>query len=128
MDINGKIVHLLEKQSGPSKNGTNWEKQEYILETDGQYPKKVCFNLWGEKIQQFGLNVGDVVTVSIELESREYNGRWYTDVRAWKATKTSEGAVNQTQSSNPPPVDYYGPVETAIDPFVSSGSDGDLPF
>ena len=42
MEINGKIIELLEEKSGESAKGT-WRKQEYILETDGQYPKKVCF-------------------------------------------------------------------------------------
>ena len=58
MEITGKIVQLLEKQTGQGKNGT-WEKQDYILETEGQYPKKVCFNLWGEKINQFAIQQGD---------------------------------------------------------------------
>ncbi len=91
MEINGKIIELLEVKSGESANGT-WRKQEYILETEGQYPKKVCFMVWGDKIDEFGIKQGDNLVVSIDLESREFNGRWYTDVKAWKITRTGAGA------------------------------------
>ena len=73
-------------------NGT-WRKQEYILETASQYPKKVCFMAWGDKIDEFSIKKGESLVVSVDLESREYNGRWYTDVKAGKfhvlALKTS---------------------------------------
>ena len=87
MELEGKIVQVNQLQSGQSKNGS-WKKQEFILETKSQYPKKVCVTVWGDKIDQFNLSQNDDVTLSIELESREYNGRWYTDVRAWKAVKS----------------------------------------
>ena len=75
LEINGKIVELLPVKSGQSANG-EWRKQEYILETDGQYPKKICFMAWGDKIDQFNIKQGETVEVSVDLESREYNGRW----------------------------------------------------
>ena len=101
MEITGKVIALLAEQTGTGKNGT-WRKREFILETDGKYPKKVCISAWGDKIDQFGLSEGQVVTASIELESREYNGRWYTEARAWKVAKQgAEG--NRTSSSNAPP-------------------------
>jgi hypothetical protein len=131
MDINGKIVQLLDKQTGQGKNGT-WEKQDYILETEGQYPKKVCFNLWGDKIGQFGIQQGDQVQVSFDLESREFNGRWYTDVRAWNVKKV--GATQPAGNTNAPAEDLnFNPFEEGGDPFAadtssnSSGGD-DLPF
>ena len=58
MEITGKIVQTLPKQTGNAKNGSTWEKQEYIIEVPGQYPKKVCFNLWGDKIAKFGIQIG----------------------------------------------------------------------
>ena len=89
MEISGKIIELLEAKSGQSANG-EWRKQEYVLETEAQYPKKVCFMAWGDKIEQFDIKKGDQLTVSIDLESREYNGRWYTDVKAWKVSREGE--------------------------------------
>ena len=128
MEMNGKIVQLLPKQSGEGKNGV-WEKQEYILETEGQYPKKVCFNLWGDKINQFGLKEGDQVQVSFDIESREYNSRWYTDVKAWNVKKVGAGA---SEPNNPAPLDQLdvAPFEEGNDPFAASVSGGgdDLPF
>ena len=84
LEISGKIVEILEVKSGKSANG-EWRKQEYVLETEAQYPKKVCFMAWGDKIDQFNIQQGETVAVAIDLESREYNGRWYTDVKAYEA-------------------------------------------
>jgi len=86
LEISGKIIEILELKSGKSANG-EWRKQEYVLETEAQYPKKVCFMAWGDKIDQFNIQQGETVAVSIDLESREYNGRWYTDVKAWKVSR-----------------------------------------
>lgn len=88
LEINGKLIQKLELQSGMSKTGSSWQKQEFVIETDEQYPKKVCANLWGDKIDMLSvINIGDKVTLSFNLESREYNGKWYTDVKAWKIEK-----------------------------------------
>ena len=122
MEINGKIVALLPSQSGQGKNGT-WKKQEYILETVGQYPKKVCFSIWGDKIDQFNVKQGDDVEVSFDVESREYNQRWYTELRAWKVTATgaaTSGAGKGAPSNDAPP--------HSADDFLEKTDDGDLPF
>src|SRR5688572_31118921 len=94
MEIAGTIVALLPLQTGQGKNGV-WKKQEFIMETPGQYPKKVCLSLWGEKVDENIISVGDKITASINIESREYNGRWYTDVRAWKIAKSTGGGQSQ---------------------------------
>jgi hypothetical protein len=85
LDITGKIVQLLELQTGVSSKG-EWKRQDFILETEDQYPKKVCISLWGDRVNDIvGIQVGhELITVSITVESREFNGKWYTDVRAWK--------------------------------------------
>ena len=88
LEISGKIIELLPEKSGQSANG-EWRKREYVLETEAQYPKKICFMAWGDKIDQFEIKQGERVTVSVDLESREYNGRWYTDVKAWKVLETA---------------------------------------
>lgn len=94
MDISGKIIQLLPAQEGQGKNGP-WKKQDFILETGDTYPKKVCIAVWGDKIDLKSFKMGDAVDVSFDVESREYNGKWYTDVKAWKvsgAKKDSGGA------------------------------------
>jgi len=81
------VLQLLPQQSGMGKKGP-WKKQEFILETQSQYPKKVCLSIWGDKVDQYNVQPGDELTVSVDLESREYNGRWYTEARAWKIEKS----------------------------------------
>lgn len=83
MQLSGKLIQLLPLQTGQGKNGT-WKKQEIILETEGQYPKKVCIAIWGDKADEKTLQVGNNLKIDFDVESREYNGRWYTDVKAWK--------------------------------------------
>lgn len=132
MELTGKIIQILPKQSGDSRNGGTWEKQEYIIETQTQYPKKVCFNLWGDKISQFNIQEGEFISIGIDLESREYNGRWYTDVRAWKVDRP--GASTGAPSASPAPTasDPFSNTEQVNDPFKndasSSDSSDDLPF
>ena len=120
MEINGKIIELLPEKIGQSANG-QWRKQEYILETDGQYPKKICFMAWGDKIGQFNIQQGENIEVSVDLESREYNGRWYTDVKAWKVSRHGVDADTSHPSSSQ---DYTDPPGTNI----HSLDNDDIPF
>jgi hypothetical protein len=86
MELKGKVIQILAQQTGMGKKG-QWKKQEFIVETQAQYPKKVCLSVWGDNIDQLNLVAGEIVNVSVDLESREYNGRWYTEARAWKVEK-----------------------------------------
>lgn len=83
LNISGIVLNILPLQTGKSKAGNQWQKQDFILETGGQYPRKVCICLFGDNVDKFPLQVGQSVTASVDIESREFNGRWYTDVRAW---------------------------------------------
>ena len=116
MDISGKIIQLLPVQTGQGKNGT-WKKQDFILETGDQYPKKVCIAVWGDKINMSNFKIGDPVEVSFDVESREYNGRWYTDVKAWKIAAKGAGSAPANQPAN---------VPSSYD--MPPASDDDLPF
>jgi len=120
MEVKGKVIQLLPLQTGMGKKGP-WKKQEFIIETQSQYPKKVCLSIWGDKIDQFGISVGQMVNVSVELESREYNGRWYTEARAWKMDK-STGA----NSDGPPP--YTDEPYAAESNNNTNNTADDLPF
>jgi hypothetical protein len=86
MEIVGKIVQVLPAQEGVSKStGNPWKIQSYVLETQEQYPRKVCFEIFGEdRIKNNPCQLDDLVTVSFDIESREFNGRWYTSIRAWR--------------------------------------------
>ncbi|MDB5272295.1 MAG: hypothetical protein JWO58_662 [Chitinophagaceae bacterium] len=121
MELSGKIVQLLALQKGDGKNG-GWKKQEFVIETSGNYPKKVCFSLWGDKIDQSPLSEGTAVKVSFDVESREYNGKWYTDAKAWKVEADNGSSPSRGGSSD----DSYPAGES----FSAGGADelNDLPF
>lgn len=119
MDISGKIVQFLPAQTGQGKNGP-WKKQEFILETGDTYPKKICIAVWGDKIDLGNFKPGDTVDVSFDVESREYNGRWYTDVKAWKVLGKQQSG-NQQQGSSYASAPYSGNT-------MNAGTDDDLPF
>ena len=125
MELQGKLVQLLPLQTGNGKNGP-WKKQECILEIPGQYPKKVCFSLWGDKIQDSILQIGNQLTVQFDIESREFNGRWYNEVKAWKVEQQGKSAstttppVNKAMDDVPPP---------SYDDFLQANTNtDDLPF
>ena len=121
LKITGTVTQILDEASGEGKNGT-WRKQEFILETDGNYPKQICIVMWGDNIDKFGITVDEKITASIDLASREYNGRWYTDVKAWKVEREGGGSGGQ---SGPPSFDG----EPFPEPPADSDDDDDgLPF
>ena len=133
MEIEGRIARKLNVQSGTSSRGA-WSKQEFILEyQEGNFPSQVCMNVWGEdKVRDLEkYQVGDKVRISFNLSSREFNGRGYTDVRAWRIEpagqqqNSGQGQYHPSGSAPVPPVES-APMPT-IDDF-SSGTDEDLPF
>lgn len=93
LEISGKLIQKLEQQSGAGKNGKNWVKQDFVIETPGQYPKKVCLTAWGDPTDTVeSASIGDQMNISFNLESREYNGKWYTEARVWKMSIGSKEA------------------------------------
>ena len=122
MQINTKLISLLPLQTGEGKNGP-WKKQDIIVETEGEYPKKICISIWGDKIDESQLQIGNMLNVNFDIESREYNGRWYTDVKAWKVEVAGKSSA---------PVDNTASSGTTVSPSpeVPSTSDesDDLPF
>ncbi len=92
MELTAKLIQLLPLQTGSGKNG-QWKKQDIIVETEGNYPKKVCISIWGDKINESILKIGSQLTISFDVESREYNAKWYTDVKAWKIEAAGAATV-----------------------------------
>ena len=115
MQITARLFQVLPLQSGMGKNG-EWKKQEVIVETDGQYPKKICISIWGDKINESQLQIGNMLTIDFDIESREYNGRWYTDVKAWKVEMAGQGQENAQ------------PVASPVIPPLPENEKDDLPF
>ena len=123
MEITGKIIAVLPERGGVSKTGNEWKIQEYVLETHEQYPRKICFNVFGaDKISQFNIQAGEEMTVSFDINAREYNGRWYNDIRAWRVERGTAPALAPEYS---PAID--APKANAVD-FGSQNEADDLPF
>jgi hypothetical protein len=119
LKIHGTVTKLLEPQTGESAKGS-WTKQEFILETENdKYPKSVCIEIWGDKVEP--PQVGDVVICSINVESREYNGRYYTNVRAWKID------LERSAPDGPKKTEYAKKVESAK-AGIPDADDLNLPF
>jgi hypothetical protein len=125
MEITGTVVNILPEQTGEGRNGP-WRKQEFILETEGMYPRKVCVAVWGDKIDQFSVKEGEKVTASVNIESREFNGRWYTDVKAWKMDKAMQQGPEQGSVPQAPFVDTDIPTPPEVPPLPDE--EDDLPF
>jgi len=121
LEVSGKVVKLLPLQTGESARGP-WKKQDMIIETNEQYPKKIAITCWAEKVDVIqNLKEGSNVQVAINIESREFNERWYTDVKAWKID-----VLDQGQSSS-------AVTDTAFEkedaPVIGTDeTEGDLPF
>lgn len=121
LSVKGKIEQILKPESGTSRAGKEWNKQEFVIETDEQYPRKICFTLFGEKTSLInGLAAGQEVEVSFNVESREYNGRWFHNINAWKIDQVSADEGMQV----PPP--EFGMED--IPPEQAGDEGNDLPF
>ena len=139
MDITGKIIQVLPLQSGVSqRTGNAWQSQEYVIETHDQYPKKCCFNIFGaEKISQFNIQLGEELTVSFDIDAREYQGKYYNDIRAWAINRNVQvpGAAPVPGADGVAPAGVAAAAAPAPEapfppqqPAAEGGSADDLPF
>ena len=129
MEITGKIIAVLPEQGGVSKNGNEWKKQEYVLETHDKYPKKVCFQLFGaDRIAQAAIQPGEELTVSFDIESREYMGKWYTNINAWKVERPAAAPMNAAPADITPDNIIPSGAPMAAPDFGPSNPVDDLPF
>ncbi len=144
LEIQGKLMKIMEPVTGDGRNGA-WTKQDFLIETFETYPKKVYISAWGDKIDQLKrFQPGQDIKASINIESREYNERWYTDIKVWKidpadATAPAPGGFAQPGSYQPQgnqsapnpaqPNFQPAPASSGNQNFFESGNDGDdLPF
>lgn len=122
MEIIGKIIYALPEVTGVAKStGNPWKKREYVLETQETYPKKVHFDFFGERADQYPLQVGQMVKLSFDIESREYQGRWYTSIRGWKAEDPNAAPMGQ------PMQQPYGQAPMA-DPYAQPAAPMQAPY
>ena len=90
MELQGIIINIMPEQSGTSQAGKAWKSQDYILQTDGKYPKQIAINVFGDNIEKFAIRINERITAHIEIESREFKEKWFTTVRAWKVERPAQ--------------------------------------
>ena len=147
MDITGRIIAVLPERSGVSqRNGSEWRVASYVLETQEQYPKKICFEVFGaDRIQSFNIQAGEMMTVSFDVDAHEYNGRWFNTIRAFRVDRNMQagapaGMPNEAApaasfgAAPAAPAAPFGPAPAApapdVTPFGGEAADEDsqLPF
>lgn len=140
MEITGKIIVVLPAEEGVSKRtGNAWKSQNFVIETNDQYPRKCCFRVFGdEKLKQFNIQQGEIMTVSFDIDAHEYNGRWYNDIRVWQINRNVQPMAAPQPAQGMPYGQAQGapygqaPVQGA--PYApnqrvaQSNSSDDLPF
>lgn len=131
--IEGKIIAILQPQGGVSKSGKPWFKQEFVLETAGQYPKKVAFSVMKEEtVKNAQIQIGHNVRIEVDASSREYNGKWYTELNAWRVNNMSVGGQasnpNNVYQQTPPPGYAPSGQQTYQQPVNNPSNDEQLPF
>ena len=141
MEITGKIIAVMPERGGVSqRTGTEWKVQEYVLETiNEQFPRKLAFEVFGsDRIANFNIKAGEVMTVSFDVDASEYNGRWYNRIRAWKIDRNvtpAQQAETVGVAPIPPMPGAPAPVPPAAPAYSEplpqapgEGSVDDLPF
>lgn len=127
MEIIGKAIAALPVKSGVSqRTGEQWQSREYVIETQEQYPTKICFEVFGtDKLKEFNIRNNDLIKVHLDINAREYNGKWYNSIRAWKVEHVSP----QSQTTETTPVQASAPVQAPAPAQAPAPQESDdLPF
>ena len=135
MELQGKVIAALDPRSGVSARG-EWTAQDFVIETHDNYPKKMVFSVLGsDRLQRFNIQVGQEINVSFDIDAREFNGRWYNDIRAWRVVRVDPNAVAAAPAAAPQPQAYAPQPQqptapaAAPQPEVAGGAaEDDLPF
>ncbi len=118
MQLTAKLIEIPSLQTGTGRNG-EWKRQDIIVETQDQYPKKICMGIWNDKIEKDKLNIGNLLKIDFDIQSREYNEKWYTNLKVWRLeVVTSEQQDNGSETAPP-----EGPEDLNKDE-----EEDDLPF
>ena len=135
MEIIGKAIAALPVKSGVSqRTGEQWQSREYVIETQEQFTKKMCFEVFGtDKLKEFNIRNNDLIKVHFDISAREYNGKWYNSIRAWKVEHVNQdgsvaGATANQVASSSPQAPATQVAETQAAAPAAKESDDDLPF
>lgn len=127
MDIIGKAIAALPVKSGVSpRTGEQWQSREYVIETQEQYPKRMCFEVFGtDKLKEFNIRNNDLIKVHFDINAREHNGKWYNSIRAWKVEHVNPDGSAVGSTAAAPVAQAQAPAAPAP---AAQESEEDLPF
>lgn len=150
MEAIAKLIEILPEQSGVGRASNKpWKRRSFIFETQESYPTKMCVDFMNERADNVNAQIGDIVKVSFDIDSHEFNGKWYTSLRGWRVEAAnvatnggySQGGYPPQPGAYPPqPGAYQQPVQPNYGapqqqgpavpppPMVSGGAEEDLPF
>lgn len=137
MDITGKIIAVFNERGGTStRTGNEWKACSYVIETMDQYPRKMMFDVFGtDRLAAFNIQMGEIMTVSFDIDAREYNGRWYNDIRVFRVDRNTQNMATPIATpsvepfggaSVPPPAAV--PASDPATQMLTSDPNEDLPF
>lgn len=125
MDFQARVIQFIGETTGVSKAGNPWKKKEWVVETFGNYPKKIKVQCFGDRADSINLEQGKDYVIYVDLESREFNGRWYTDVSVYRADEvTNQGGTSMGQPQMPGNYNNGG-FQTPPQPNYPQGPYGD---
>lgn len=133
MELEGKVIFVGEEKNGMSQStGKQWRRNEFVIETQEQYPKKCCFITFNDTCNIIPA-AGVVVKVSFDIDAREWNGKYYNDIRAYKIETAGQQAIQQAVSSQQPQPTAEPQPTTGTKPIVPTNNEPeekteDLPF
>ena len=130
MEIIGKAIAALPVTSGVSqRTGEQRQSREYVIETQEQYPKKMCFEVFGtDTLKEFNIRNNDLIKVHFDITAREYNGKWYNSVRAWKVEHVNTDGSVVGSTSAEPVAQAPAPAPAPAAAPAAHESEDDLPF
>ena len=125
LETEGKVIRVLSEESGVgASSGKAWRKRSFVIETFGDFPKKICISAWNDRVDTVnGLKIGDLLKISFRVESREYNERWYTDITASRIEPFSSAQPTTPNAPTTQPT-----TEVPPPPEPPSEEEDDLPF
>ena len=107
MELQGKVIAVLPQKTGVSSKG-EWKSQDFVIETHESYPHKMAFNVFGaERLERFNIVIGEEISVSFDIDAKEYNGRWFNSIRAFDVKKVGQAVVSQASVFQAPPQTVY---------------------
>ena len=131
MELQGKVIAVLPQKTGVSSKG-EWKSQDFVIETHESYPHKMAFNVFGaERLERFNIVIGEEISVSFDIDAKEYNGRWFNSIRAFDIKKVNQVAASQESAFQTQPQTVYQQPKQAVQqqaPVQTVQDEEPLPF